>query len=143
MNDARLEGMRATVREIFATISRMEAESLRALLAEDAVLEFPYATAGISPRAVGREAIIEAMKVTPTLFSAFRQTPTAIYASPDRESLIAEAESEGTWLDGRTYSNRYAIIFCFRDGKIVLWREYFDPLRLGRPEGAAGSEAIQ
>lgn len=141
--DAKSEHMKATVGEIAAIISRMEADPLRDLLADDVVMEFPYATGGVPDRVTGADAVVEAMKVTRTMFSAFRQTPTAIYASPVSESVIVEAESEGEWLDGGHYANRYAILFTFRDGKVVLWREYFDPLRLGKAERPAESEAVQ
>jgi ketosteroid isomerase-like protein len=41
-----------------------------------------------------------------------------------------EAQSEGELVKGGTYSNRYVFIFKFEKGKILLWKEYFNPLRL-------------
>ena len=29
--------------------------------------------------------------------------------------------------NGATYQNRYIMVFGFRDGQIVLWREFYNP----------------
>ena len=42
------------------------------------------------------------------------------------ERVAVEAHSEGRHVSGATYSNEYHFLFVFRDGKLVLLREYMD-----------------
>ena len=119
--------MRSAISEIFAIVSRREAEPLRDWLAEKIVMEYPYACGGIPGRYNGREAVIDAMRATRKLFSDFRLTPTAFFAAPRSSAMIVEALSEGLWRDGRSYANRYVMVFKFDHAKVTLWREYFDP----------------
>jgi ketosteroid isomerase-like protein len=60
----------------------------------------------------------------------FSLTPTDFYPSPESNSIVIEAISSGTLVRGGRYSNQYVFIFTFTEGKISLWREYFNPLRL-------------
>lgn len=135
--------MRSAISEIFAIVSRREAEPLRDWLAESVVMEYPYAYGGLAERYHGREAVVEAMRATREMFSDFRLTPTAFFASPINSTMIVEAHSEGLWRDGRSYANRYVMVFKFGHGKVTLWREYFDPLKLGSGARAPEVRAVQ
>lgn len=117
--------------QILATLSRLEYEPLGDLLTEDAVLEFPFAPDHMPRRVEGRTAVIEAMSILPQLFSSFRMSASAMFASPDSDSLVVEAESSGTLRKGGFYANRYVTLFRFRGERVALWREYYDPLRVG------------
>lgn len=126
--------MRQAVVDVAAALSRLDVDALGPMLADNAVMELPYAPPEMGRRAEGRAAIVEALRVAPAMFSQFRLTPGASFVSQDAQSIIVEAESRGTFRDGGAYANKYVILFTFSGGKIALWREYFDPLRLGEAE---------
>ncbi len=66
------------------------------------------------------------------IFETFPQglsfTITGICAEADR--VAVEAESEGHHVSGQIYSNSYHFLFIFRDGKIVVLKEYMDTERV-------------
>jgi ketosteroid isomerase-like protein len=123
--------MRRTAADALAAVSRMDADALRPMLGDAAVLEFPYAPPGLPSRIEGGAAVVEALRLTSTLFSQFEIAPKASFASPDSEAVLFQCESRGIRVDGGAYANRYVILFVFHEDNIQLWREYFDPLRLG------------
>lgn len=53
----------------------------------------------------------------------------AIHETPDGDCAIAEVAGRSDVPEtGRIYDQRYIWLFRYRDGKIVLMREYFNPL---------------
>jgi uncharacterized protein (TIGR02246 family) len=53
---------------------------------------------------------------------------TGITAEGDR--VAVEAESVGTHVSGKIYSNMYHFLFILRDGKIAVMKEYMDTERV-------------
>ena len=142
-DDGKSGRMKAAIKELMGVLSRMESEPLRTYLVEDAVMELPFAPEGLPRRTEGVQAIVDAMSVMPNMFSSFHMTPMAMYVSPGSDSVIVEAESSGRRVEGTRYANRYVILFRFRDDRIALWREYFDPMRLGDADAPARPAAAE
>jgi ketosteroid isomerase-like protein len=90
-NDSKF--MRATVKTLFGAVSVADGEALRPLLADDAIMELPFAIPPFPSAKSGGDAIASGIK-------------------------------------GGIYSNQYVFIFKFANDKIILWKEYFNPLRL-------------
>lgn len=122
--------MRATVKTLFEAVSIADAQAARPLLADDILMELPFAIPPFPTAKSGGDAIASGIEGGSRLFSSFRLTPLTFYPSPETNSIIVEAESEGKLTKGGTYSNQYVFIFKFANDKIALWREYFNPLRL-------------
>jgi AcrR family transcriptional regulator/ketosteroid isomerase-like protein len=122
--------MRATVKTLFEAVSVADGEAVRPLLADDAIMELPFAIPPFPSAKSGGDAIASGMKGGSRLFTSFRLTPQTFYPSPETNSIVVEVQSEGQLTKGGTYSNQYVFIFKFANGKIILWREYFNPLRL-------------
>jgi uncharacterized protein len=122
--------MRATVRTVFAAVSAADGEALRPLLADDASMELPFAIPPFPCAKSGGDAIASGIQGASRIFTSFRLTPVSFYPSPETNSIIVEVQSEGQLTRGGVYSNQYVFIFKFAHDRIVLWREYFNPLRL-------------
>lgn len=100
------------------------------LLADDAVVEFPYAgSLGVPPRLEGRGAIrayfLDAIKSFEGLtFSNVRTYPTT-----DPDVAAVEVHGSATITStGRRYEQDYVMVVKARDGRIVHYREYWNPL---------------
>jgi ketosteroid isomerase-like protein len=93
-------------------------------------MELPFAIPPFPSAKSGGDAVASGIKGGSRIFTSFRLSPRTFYPSPETNSIVAEAESEGQLTKGGTYSNQYVFIFKFVNGKIVLWKEYFNPLRL-------------
>jgi len=108
----------------------MDHELLRTWLDDEAVMEFPYAFGDMPARYEGVDAILSAMSIISQMFVSFTLTPVNFYSSPDTNSMIVEAVSNGVRSNGSDYDNRYIILFSFKGEKVVMWREFFNPLKL-------------
>jgi uncharacterized protein len=53
----------------------------------------------------------------------------AVYHDPAKDVAVLEYASEGRTVDGnRPYTNRYISVVTLRDGLIVHWRDYLNPV---------------
>jgi ketosteroid isomerase-like protein len=122
--------MKSVVTEVLAAVSRLDAEGLRPWLAADVAMEFPYAPPGLTATYTGIEQVVWAMGVLPQLYTRFEWTMTECLASPVTDTLIVRAESDAELIGGTPRRNNYVIVFRFRAHQVVLWREYFNSLKL-------------
>jgi hypothetical protein len=122
------------LRDLFARLNARRYDSIGELLSDDAVFDVPYAppSEGVTLPAVGRAAFVRMFtEATAQLFSKIEMSIADIYLGADADVAIVEYASQGiVSFTGRPYSNRYCGVFRFRDGRITLWREYFNPKEL-------------
>jgi ketosteroid isomerase-like protein len=98
------------------------------LLDEHVVMELPYAPQGVPKRLEGRAQVMASLAYIGTRFKYFRVQPHALYECRDLHTVIVEATSVGQPLTpAPIYQNRYVFVFTFRDGRVVYWKEFFDP----------------
>jgi uncharacterized protein len=100
------------------------------LFAEDAVIEFPYASALGSPeRLKGKEAIYNYMKDVPAQMENLIFTNVREYQTSNHNILFAEVHGEATIVTtSRHYQQDYVMRLETQDGKIVHYREYWNPI---------------
>ncbi|MER6831742.1 nuclear transport factor 2 family protein [Streptosporangium sp. NPDC000563] len=133
-------------REIFERVRRHWLENLGGFgneLAENAVVEIPFAPPGMARRHEGKEAFL--------LFSGPEQAAFAdrfaldeirdvvVHETADPEVIVVEYELAGRVLaTGRQASSPFIGVLRVRDGKIVNWREYQNTLNMieimGQPQ---------
>lgn len=100
------------------------------LIAEDAVVEFPYSRGlGTTPRLEGKPAIAAYFT---SAIQAFRDlTFRDVRLHPGRDPSVAIAEAHGTAIiapTGKRYEQDYVMVVRARGGRIVEYREYWNPL---------------
>lgn len=96
---------------------------------ESVVAEFPFAPEGSPKRIEGRAALYEYLRNYPSVIDV-RSLPTLrIYTTEDPNIAIAEWSASGRVLtNGNAYEMSYATFVTFRDGRMVNYREYWNPL---------------
>jgi hypothetical protein len=101
-----------------------------ALFTDDAVVEFPYAAGlGLPERLEGREAIRRYFGETPKHFRGLVFTKFQRYLTTDPEVALAEAHGSATIAaTGRQYEQDYFMVLQAREGRIALYREYWNPI---------------
>lgn len=122
----------AIVRRYIDAINRRDVDTKRALLAEDAVFEMPYAPDGFERRITGRDSIIAFVETVPSIIDAenlhdvrvesYHSDPGEIVAEYRSDTVIKPTNAE--------YRNEYIGRFTVRDGRITRFAEYYDPIRL-------------
>jgi ketosteroid isomerase-like protein len=133
MNDTDLRASNlAVVRRYIDAINAWDFDTKRALLAEDAVFEMPYAPEGFERRIVGRDNIIAFVETIPAMIDAenLHDVQLETYNS-DPGEIVAEYKSDMVIKPhGAEYRNEYVSRFTVRDGQITRFAEYYDPIRL-------------
>ncbi|MFF7476090.1 nuclear transport factor 2 family protein [Streptomyces sp. NPDC008092] len=96
---------------------------------ENVVVEFPFAPEGSPARLEGRAAVYEYLKGYPDLIDVHRITSATVHATDDPDTAVADWSVTGRVLaNGNPYDMSYATFVTFKDGKIVKYREYWNPL---------------
>jgi uncharacterized protein len=131
----------ATPREVFAGMQRawlsqkgFEADQL----ADDVVVEGPFAPPGHPRRVEGRDRVLAhygpQWAAFPARFDEVRNV--VIHDTADPEVIVVEYELAGTVLaTGRQACAPFIAILRVRDGKTVLWREYQNVLAIAHALG--------
>jgi hypothetical protein len=130
----------ATPRELFEqaqqTFLKKDLNAFADMFAEDGIHELPFAPPGVPKHLRGRENIrgyLTAITATPLELNEFRDL--TIYDTTDPEIIIIEYEAAGTVVaTNLPYTSRYIQILQARNGAILLWRDYWNPL--------AGAQAL-
>ena len=108
---------------------RLDIAPFLALLDDDVILRFPYMPGDRPKQCAGRVQAVEFLKIIPALFTHFRWVEPRVYATDDPELAIVVASSSATLTTGDQYDNDYVLFLRVRDGKVVEYREHFDPAR--------------
>jgi ketosteroid isomerase-like protein len=128
------------VEALLRLAGEMRVDELVERFAPDGVMELPFAPGLMEKRFVGRDAILGFQQFARDAFSEFAMTIDAIHETSDPHVVIAEHRSDGVVAEnGRRYQNRYVTLVEFDDdGRVVLWREYYDAGAVVRAFRAGG-----
>jgi ketosteroid isomerase-like protein len=99
------------------------------LFAPDAVLEFPFAPAGMPRQVTGREALVAHMSNFPRMF-AVEFVDLVFHETTDPSLVIAEFRSTGTALPtGKPYEQTcISVVRTNGDAQITHYLDYWNPL---------------
>jgi uncharacterized protein len=117
-----------TARRIFAGFNRGDVASFADALNDEVVANFPFAPAGLPKILLGKEAVLAAMTEGRAMMESMTLTTDKTYWISSDETLAVEARGVSVLVGGIPYNNRYIFLVGFRDGLVILWREYFDSL---------------
>lgn len=115
------------------------------LFAEDGTLEFPYCPPGVPWRFTGHDALYEHMRHFPEQLSLSFSDPV-FHETTNPELVIAEFTGTGTAVPtGRPVDQTFISVVHTRDGRITLFRDFWNPLviiaALGGPDELAKIDA--
>ena len=136
--------MTATSREVVEQVLRasreQDTDTFVNLIAPDGYVEWPYRPAGVPARVEGREGIREFLTNQAkglVRFDEYRNT--VIHETTDPEVVIVEYDVHGTVIPtGAPLHQRIIAVIRIRDGLVVSYRDYLNPLALAETLAAAG-----
>lgn len=109
------------------------------LFSADGVLEFPYAPPGWPNRFEGREALWNHMQKFPEHLTV-KFSDLRFYETTDPEFAIGEYRGEGeAVVTGRDFHQNYISLVWTRNGEIIRFRDFWNPL--GHLDALGGAEA--
>lgn len=122
-------GFAATFRRGLQSLMDGDVAGWTSMWAEDGAMEFPYAPPGYPQRLDGKAAIDDYMRDYPATIEITSYTIDAFHQTVDPNVVVIELSVDGRAVKtGRPYSMRYVGIVTLRDGKIVNYRDYWNPL---------------
>lgn len=132
MNGNRVMTNVERAQQVIACVAVGKLSGLSDLCHEDLVMELPFASDPSQQKTDGKQACLGKLSYVDEAFDHFAIVPHEIYDAPAQNAVIVEATSFGQYKSGGAYyQNRYAMVMEFRDDKVVLWREFFNPLLVG------------
>ena len=120
-----------------------EAVSFLDMLAEDAVMEFPFAPPGLPACLDGKAAIRNHVESLGGMLQIGSFSSPTIHRTPSGFVLEFTCLGVGTQT-GRAYNQEYVSVITLRDGRIVRYRDYWNPLHVldaMTPPDEAGKES--
>ncbi len=115
------------------------------MMAEDGVMEFPYAPAGLPTRLEGRAAIASHLEEAGRMIAFDRMGEPVVHPSTDPDIVVLEFEGFGRGVaTGEPYDQTYISVIRTANGHIVHYRDYWNPLVVLRAtKGAALIDALE
>lgn len=110
-----------------ALLGQRDFNALRAMMVDDLVAEGPYHPNGPATFKGADIAMRDFRQIK--AFDTFGLNIVNMFDTGD-ETVIVEARSHGRHKDESrpVYANHYLFALSFREGKLVLWREFYNPL---------------
>lgn len=116
-----------TVRTLLDAVSSRDYATQRACLADDLVMETPYAPAEFPNRHEGPDAFVTALAASDAAFESKVLEVDELYRLDDQDVVIAVYHTNATTKRGGTFDQQYVGFFWLANGKVTRWREYYDP----------------
>jgi ketosteroid isomerase-like protein len=133
-----LESFSGMLRLAIGDLLRPDAGSFLEMFAEDGVMEFPYAPPGGVTRLDGRAALASYLQGFPEILQIDRMTKPVVHRTMNPEVVILEFGCVGRGVrTGEPYDQRYISVITLREGLIVHYSDYWNPLVALRAVGGA------
>jgi ketosteroid isomerase-like protein len=134
------DGSKNLFRKLLGYFEVGDFDSIEGLLAPDAEFQFPFGAD--SAPLVGRDRIVEYLRVEMAGFvKSMKFDVEREFECADPAWTIAEYSSVGVLRSGGRYENRYVGLLQARNGKVAIFREYFNPVRIAEAAGTGASSA--
>jgi ketosteroid isomerase-like protein len=138
--------MTATSREVVEQVLRasreQDTDAFVNLMAPDGYVEWPYLPAGLPGRVEGRERIREFLTAQAgglVRFDEYRGV--VIHETTDPEVVIVEYDVHGTVIPtGAPLHQTIIAVLRVRDGLVVSYRDYLNPLVLAETLASVGTD---
>jgi uncharacterized protein len=112
-------------------MSRFSMDNWFPLLHDDLVLEFPYAHSVQMPeRVAGKKAAVEYLSGVMKHFTGLTFKDVVVSPMADPSTVIVEYAGGCRLATGKDYKQVYITVQKFRDGKMILFREFWNPMEV-------------
>ena len=124
-----LESFSAMLRAALGDLLAPGAASFAEMMAADAVMEFPFAPAGSVTRIEGRAALERYLSGFGEILQIDHMTAPTVHRSQRAGVVILEFGCVGSGVQtGAPYRQTYISVITLRDGRIMHYRDYWNPL---------------
>ena len=138
------ESFPAMLRRVLGRRLKPAAETFPDMFAADGVLEYPYAPPGLHTPMAGRDAIIANFQRIRKQLRIDGVTDVCEIEVSDPDVIVLEFSGHGEGLITKeAYRQRYISVIRMRDGNIVHYKDYWNPIALLHAvKGSATTQAL-
>ena len=130
------------LRRVLGSRLRPHAETFVDMFAPDGVLEYPFAPPGLNTPLEGRDAIIANFQRIRKVLRIDGVADVSEIEVSDPDLIVLEFSGHGEGLvTGEAYDQRYISVIRMRDGSIVHYKDYWNPIAV--LQAVKGSEAMR
>ena len=114
------------------------------MMAEDFVMEFPYARPGMKARIESRDAVVAYLMTVAGAVSVDTVDNVVVHETADPEVVIVEFQAQGRALKvDEPYVQNYISVIRARGGRMIHYKDYWNPIQgLKAQLGAAAVDAF-
>ena len=114
------------------------------LVADDIVMTFPFAWEGLPSQLNGSGEIAQHLENLSGLISLDEMDEPIVHETTDPEEVIVEVAGRGRGIaSGEIYDQRYICVIRTKEGRIVHYKDYWNPLAILRTtHGPAAVDAF-
>jgi ketosteroid isomerase-like protein len=110
---------------------RKDYDAMLDLFDEDVIFEFPYVPKPYPKQLEGKAALQQHLEMLDKMLEITSFTTPIVHVSADSPVFFAQFEGCGTILaEGKPYEQQYISVVELRDGKIVRYQDYWNPLAM-------------
>ncbi|ALC81919.1 MULTISPECIES: nuclear transport factor 2 family protein [Bacillus] len=110
---------------------RKDYEAMLDLFDEEVIFEFPYAPKPYPKQLEGKAALKQHLDLLENVLVITSFTTPIVHVSADSPVFFTQFEASGTILaEGKPYEQQYISVVEVKDGKIVRYQDYWNPLAL-------------
>jgi uncharacterized protein len=122
---------KALLQRHFDAINSWDFASMREIFHQEIRLELPFVVDPFPKAVIGFDEVMAFMESVPDFAEAENLHDFKISAfDDDPNELVAEYVSDMKLKSGNEYKNTYVVRATVQDGKLILFREYFDGIKL-------------
>jgi ketosteroid isomerase-like protein len=139
MNDKTHAAALDVAKQLIDALENRDPDGVIAVLHEDIVLELPYPIVeGENTTGTRRQsgAAVKAYLHDSKARTANNRFYNVVWYAAGVGTAIFQADGDCTLSNGDPYRNHYLFIFDVKDGKVVRWVEYLNPVIAARAFGA-------
>ena len=137
-----VESFPAMLRRVLGNRLRPDAETFPDMFAVDGVLEYPFAPPGLSTPIAGRDAIVANFQRIRKLLRIDSVADVSEIEASDPDMVVLEFSGRGEGVVTKeAYNQRYISVIRMRDGSIVHYKDYWNPIAL--LQAVKGSETTK
>ena len=125
----------AVARALLLGLEALDIDAALTNFADDGVQEMPFAPEGFPSRLDGKDALYRQYSGLPDAYDSMQFEIRTAHALDDPQWAVLEYHGTIRQMNGESYDNDYIGVFQVIDDKIVLFREYFNPIVLQRAFG--------
>jgi len=123
----------AMLKRVLGHLVDQNADGFLSLMAEDAVMEFPYAPSGQPREAAGRAALAPYVAHVASFITIDSIEERSVHQTTDPAIVVLEFTGQGRAVaSGQPYRQNYISVIETGDGRITRYRDYWNPLALSQ-----------